>query len=143
MPEKVSIKDPKDFTIVGKKTKRLDTPAKINGTAVFGIDVKMPGMVYAALEQCPVIGGTVKSFDASKARSMPGVVDVVQIPDGVAVVANSWWRANMARKALTIVWDEGAGAALNEKSMLEGIRAASKTGKPKPSYQEADRKSVV
>ena len=143
VPEKVAIKDPKDFTIVGKKTKRLDTPAKTNGTAVFGIDVKMPGMVYAALEQCPVIGGKVVSFDAAKAKSMPGVIDVVQIPDGVAVVANSWWRANMARKALTIVWDEGAGAALNEKSMLEGIRAASKTGKPLPIKAVGDAEAVI
>ena len=143
VPEKVALKDPKNFTIVGKKTKRLDTPAKTNGTAVFGIDVKMPGMVYAALEQCPVIGGTVKSFDAAKAKSMPGVIDVVQIPDGVAVVANSWWRANMARKALTIVWDEGAGAALNEKSMLEGIRAASKSGKPLPIKAVGDAEAVI
>ena len=143
VPEKVAIKDPKDFTIVGKKTKRLDTPAKTNGTAVFGIDVKMPGMVYAALEQCPVIGGKVVSFDAAKAKAMPGVIDVVQIPDGVAVVANSWWRANMARKALTIVWNEGAGAALNEKSMLEGIRAASKTGKPLPIKAVGDAEAVI
>ena len=143
VPEKVALKDPKDFTIVGKKTKRLDTPAKTNGTAVFGIDVKMPGMVYAALEQCPVIGGKVVSFDAAKAKSMPGVIDVVQIPDGVAVVANSWWRANMARKALTIVWDEGAGAALNEKSMLEGIRAASKSGKPLPIKAVGDAEAVI
>ena len=143
VPEKVVLKDPKDFTIVGKKTKRLDTPAKINGTAVFGIDVKMPGMVYAALEQCPVIGGKVVSFDAAKAKAMPGVIDVVQIPDGVAVVANSWWRANMARKALTIVWDEGAGAALDEKTMLEGIRAASKTGKPLPIKAVGDADAVI
>ncbi len=132
VPEKPPMKDPKDFRIVGKSTRRLDTPAKTNGTAEFGIDVKMPGMVYAALEQSPVIGGTVKSFDAAKAKAMPGVVDVVQIPDGVAVVANTWWRANQARKALSIQWDEGAGASLNDKTMLEGIRAASKTGKPLP-----------
>ncbi len=143
VPEKVTLKDPKDFTIVGKKTKRLDTPAKTNGTAVFGIDVKMPGMVYAALEQCPVIGGTVTSFDAAKAKAMPGVIDVVQIPDGVAVVANSWWRANMARKALTIVWNEGTGAALDDKSMLEGIRAASKTGKPLPIKAVGDAEAVI
>ena len=143
VPEKVVLKDPKDFTIVGKRTKRLDTPAKTNGTAVFGIDVKLPGMVYAALEQCPVIGGTVKSFDATKAKAMPGVIDVVQIPDGVAVVANSWWRANMARKALTIVWDEGAGAALNDKTMLEGIRAAAKTGKPIPLKAVGDPEAVI
>ena len=143
VPEKVALKDPKNFTIVGKRTKRLDTPAKTNGTAVFGIDVKLPGMVYAALEQCPVIGGTVKSFDATKARAMPGVIDVVQIPDGVAVVANSWWRANMARKTLVIVWDEGAGAALNNKTMLEGVRAASKTGKPIPLKAVGDPEAVI
>ena len=132
IPEKVAIKDPKDFRIVGKRTLRLDTPAKVNGTAEFGIDVKLPGMTYAALEQCPVIGGKVKSFDASRAKAMPGVIDVVQIPDGVAVVANSWWRANQARKALAIQWDEGPGATINNQSMLDGIRAASASGKPLP-----------
>ena len=69
VPEKVALKDPSQFRIVGKRTTRLDTPAKVNGTAVFGIDVKLPGMVYASLEQCPVIGGTVKSFDASAAKA--------------------------------------------------------------------------
>jgi isoquinoline 1-oxidoreductase beta subunit len=132
VPEKVAIKDPKDFRIVGKRTPRLDTPMKVNGTAEFGIDVKLPGMVYAALEQCPVIGGTVKSYDDSKAKAMPGVIAVVQITDGVAVVADSWWRANKARQALTIAWDEGPGAKLNEKSMLESIRAGAKTGTRMP-----------
>ncbi len=128
VPENVAIKDPKDFTIVGKRTQRLDTPDKVNGRAEFGIDVKLPGMVYAALEQCPVIGGTVKSFDGAKAKSMPGFITVVQIPDGVAVVADSWWRANVARRELNIVWDEGVGASLNDKAMLDGLRAAAKTG---------------
>ncbi|MFZ3221432.1 MAG: xanthine dehydrogenase family protein molybdopterin-binding subunit [Rhodoferax sp.] len=143
VPEKVAIKDPKDFRIVGKRTRRLDTPAKVNGTAQFGIDVKLPGMVYAALEQCPVIGGKVKSFDATRARSMPGVVTVVEIPDGVAVVADSWWRANMARKTLVVNWDEGPGAALTEKTMLEGIRAASKTGKALPLKAVGDADAVI
>ncbi|MBI2771825.1 MAG: xanthine dehydrogenase family protein molybdopterin-binding subunit [Burkholderiales bacterium] len=143
VPEKVAIKDPKDFRIVGKRTPRLDTPAKVNGTAEFGIDVKLPGMVYAALEQCPVIGGTVKSFNAEKARVMPGVVAVVQIPDGIAVVADSWWRANVARKTLDIVWDEGAGATLNNASMLAGIRAAAKTGKPLPIKAVGDADAVI
>ncbi|HCY17026.1 MAG TPA: aldehyde oxidase [Curvibacter sp.] len=143
VPEKVAIKDPKDFRIVGKRTLRLDSPAKVNGTARFGIDVKLPGMVYAALEQCPVIGGTVKSYDATKAKSMPGVVAVVEIPDGVAVVANSWWRANQARKTLAITWDEGKGAQLNDKAMLEGIRAASKTGKPLPLKAVGDAEGVI
>ena len=143
VPEKVALKDPKDFTIVGKATRRLDTPAKVNGTAEFGIDVKLPGMVYAALEQCPVIGGKVKSVDSAKAKSMPGVVDVVEIPDGVAVVANTWWRANMARKALNIVWDEGAGASLNTASMLEGTRGALKTGTPLPLKAVGDADAAI
>jgi isoquinoline 1-oxidoreductase subunit beta len=116
VPEKPMIKDPKDFKIVGKATKRLDSPAKTNGTAEFGIDVKLPGMVYASLEQCPVIGGKVKSFDGAAAKAMPGVVDVVQINDGVAVVANSYWQAAQARKSLKVEWDEGAVAALSGKS---------------------------
>ena len=143
LPEKVSLKDPKDFRIVGKRTKRIDTPAKVNGTAIFGIDVKLPGMVYAALEQCPVIGGTVKSFDASKARAMPGVLDVVQIPDGVAVVADSWWRANSARKQLQVQWDEGAGASLNDKAMIESLRAASRSGTPLPLKAQGDPEAVI
>jgi len=143
VPEKVAIKDPKDFRIVGKRTRRLDTPAKVNGTAEFGIDVKLPGMVYAALEQCPVIGGKVKSYDAANAKSMPGVLAVVEIPDGVAVVANSWWRANKARKALSITWDEGPGATLNSAAMLEGTRAASKTGTALPLKAVGDADAVI
>ena len=128
-PEKVALKDPSQFRIVGKRTTRLDTPAKVNGSAVFGIDVKLPGMVYASLAQCPVIGGTVKSFDATKAKAMPGVVDVVQIPDGVAVVADSYWRARKARDAVVIAWDEGANAGLNTQAMFDGTRSALLAGK--------------
>ena len=129
LPKDVVLKDPKDFKIVGKATKRLDTPQKINGTAVYGIDVKLPGMVYASLEQCPVIGGKVVSFDATKAKAMTGVIDVVQIDDGVAVVANSYWRAKKAREVLNVKWDEGAGAKLNNAAMMAGIRGAEKTAK--------------
>lgn len=143
VPEKVAIKDPKDFRIVGKRTPRLDTPAKVNGKAEFGIDVKLPGMVYAALEQCPVIGGKVKSVDSTKAKTMPGVIAVVEIPDGVAVVADSWWRANMARRTLVIAWDEGAGASLTEKTMLESIRVASRTGTALPLKAVGDADAVI
>ena len=143
VPEKVAIKDPKDFTIVGKRTKRLDTPAKIKGTAEFGIDVKLPGMVYASIEMCPVIGGTVKSFDAAKAKTMPGVIDVVQIPDGVAIVADTWWHAKNARKGLTLVWDEGAGATLNDKAMLAGTRAGSAADKLIPMKPVGDADAVM
>lgn len=143
VPEKVALKDPDQFRIVGKPTKRLDTPAKVNGTARFGIDVKLPGMVYAALEQCPVIGGSVVSFDAGKAKAMPGVLDVVQIPDGVAVVANSWWRAHQARKTLSIQWDEGPGARLDNQVMLDGIRAAAAKGTPLPLKAQGDAPAVI
>ena len=132
VPDKPMMKDPKDFKIVGKATKRLDTPAKTNGTAQFGIDVVLPGMVYASLEQCPVIGGKVVSFDAAKAKAMPGVIDVVQINDGVAVVANSYWQAAQARKALTVQWDEGAIAVMSDKSMLAANRKAMQEGKVLP-----------
>jgi isoquinoline 1-oxidoreductase beta subunit len=132
VPEKPKLKDPKDFTIVGKRTSRLDTPAKTFGTAEFGIDVELPGMLYASIEQCPVIGGKVKSADTAKAKGMPGVVDVVQIPDGVAVVAKSYWQAKKARDSLKVEWDEGPGAALSSDSMMANIRAASTSGKVLP-----------
>jgi len=129
VPEKPPVKDPKDFRLVGKRTKRVDTPAKTNGTAEFGIDVKLPGMVYATLQQCPVIGGKVKSFDAAQAKGMPGVQAVVQISDGVAVVADSWWRAKKAMETVKVQWDEGAGASLSTASVIDGTRQAAKSGK--------------
>jgi len=129
VPKDVTLKDPKEFAVVGKATKRLDTPHKVNGTAEYGIDVKLPGMVYASLEQSPVIGGKVVSFDATKAKAMPGVIDVVQINDGVAVVANSYWRARKARETLNIQWDEGPVAAISNASMMDGIRGAAEKEK--------------
>lgn len=132
VPEKPKLKDPKDFTIVGKRTNRLDTPGKTFGMTEFGIDVELPGMLYASIEQCPVIGGKVKTFDAAKAKSMPGVVDVVQIPDGIAVVGKTYWQAKKAREALKIEWDEGPGATLSSASMMQSVRAASSAGKILP-----------
>lgn len=129
MPEKPFIKDPKDFRIVGKATKRIDTPVKVNGSATFGIDVKLNGMLYAALQQCPVIGGKVKSFDAAQARDMPGVKAVLQITDGVAVVADSWWKAKRALETVIVQWDEGSVAALSNETILSGTREALKSGK--------------
>ncbi|MFN6058743.1 MAG: molybdopterin cofactor-binding domain-containing protein, partial [Burkholderiales bacterium] len=132
VPEKPSIKAAKDFRGVGKRIPRLDVPAKVNGTAEFGIDVKLPGMVYASLEQCPVIGGKVKSVDSAAAKAMPGVLDVVQLPDGVAVVANTYWAAVKARRALKIDWDKGEGANLSTASMLDGHVKAASSGKVLP-----------
>jgi isoquinoline 1-oxidoreductase beta subunit len=142
-PEKVTLKDPSQFRIVGKRTPRLDTPAKVNGTATFGIDVKLPGMVYASLQQCPVQGGKVKSFDASKARAMPGVIEVVQIPDGVAVVAQSYWQAAQAREQLSMQWDEGPNAGLDTAAMIAGTRAALASGKPFPVKKLGDADAVI
>ena len=124
VPKDVKLKDHKDSRYVGKPINRLDTPGKIDGTAEFGIDVKLPGMLYASLAQCPVIGGKPASFDAAKAKAMPGVKHVVQITDGVAVVADSWWRAKTARDALAITWDEGPGKALNSAGISAALKAA-------------------
>jgi isoquinoline 1-oxidoreductase beta subunit len=124
VPKDPPLKDPSAWKIIGKPTKRLDTPWKVNGTAEFGIDVKLPGMLYASLAQCPVIGGKVVSFDAARAKSMPGVKHVVQISDGVAVVADSFWRAKTARDALVITWDEGPNKTLNSAGVSAALAAA-------------------
>jgi isoquinoline 1-oxidoreductase beta subunit len=125
VPKEVKLKEHKDSRYVGKPVKRIDTPSKVNGSAGFGIDAKLPGMLYASLAQCPVIGGKVASFDATKARTMPGVKQVVPITDGVAVVAKTWWQAKTARDALEIKWDEGAGKALNTEDIARALKAAS------------------
>ena len=106
-PEHVQLKDPKTFKLIGKPIKRLDTPMKLNGKAEFGIDVKLPGMLTAAIARPPIFGAKVKTFDDAKAHSMPGVRKVVAIPAGVAVIADTFWQAKTARDALRIEWDEG------------------------------------
>jgi len=123
-PKDVKLKEHKDCRYIGKPMNRLDSAAKIDGSAEYGIDVRLPGMLYAALAQCPVIGGKPVNFDAARAKSMPGVKHVVQIPDGVAVVADSWWRAKAARDALVVTWDEGAGRTLDSGGIARGLKAA-------------------
>lgn len=103
----VALKDPSQFKLVGKPQKRMDTPAKVSGKTTFGIDLKIPGMQYATLLRCPVFGGKVKSFDATKTKAVPGVKQVVQISNGVAVLAENTWAAIEGRKVLTVEWDEG------------------------------------
>jgi isoquinoline 1-oxidoreductase subunit beta len=110
IPATAQPKDAKQFKIVGKPVKRLDARAKSTGKQNFGIDVKRPDMVYAVLTRCPVFGGKVASFDASKTKAVPGVKDVVQISNGVAVIADSTWSAMQGRKVLDIKWDEGPNA---------------------------------
>jgi isoquinoline 1-oxidoreductase subunit beta len=124
VPTDVKLKDYKASRYVGKPINRLDSAAKIDGTAEYGIDVKLPGMLYASLAQCPVIGGKVASLDAARAKTMPGVKHVVQVTDGVAVVADSWWQAKAARDVLDIKWDEGAGRALSTATIAAALKAA-------------------
>ena len=112
VPADVPLKDPKTYKLVGKATKRLDTPIKTNGRAEFGLDVRRPGMLHAVVARCPVFGGKVASFDASKAKGMPGVKSVIQISTGVAVIADNTWNAMEGRRALDIKWDEGPNGSL-------------------------------
>ena len=118
-PAKVAVKDPKDFHLIGTSPKRLDTPLKVNGSAPFGLDAKVPGMVYAVLARCPVFGGKVAGFDATKAKAVPGVKDVVQISRGVAVIADNTWSAMEGRRALQVQYDEGKNANLSSASIRE------------------------
>jgi isoquinoline 1-oxidoreductase beta subunit len=119
VPASPALKDPSQFRLIGKPTRRVDTPAKVAGTATFGIDVRLPGMVYAAVARCPVFGGRVARFDAANARAVPGVTDVVEIPQGVAVIASNTWAAFEGRRALQIDWNEGANAALSSAGIRE------------------------
>lgn len=125
VPKDVALKDPADFQWIGKPLTRFDTPAKVDGTATFGIDVKLPGMLHAALAQPPMLGGKLRSLDDSAAKGMPGVRQIVNTSSGVAVVADSWWQARKARDALRIGWDGSATAALNDGSILRGLKQAS------------------
>jgi isoquinoline 1-oxidoreductase beta subunit len=118
-PQTVTLKDPKEFTLIGKPTKRLDTPDKVNGRAVFGLDVKVPGMLVAVVARPPVFGGKLKSFDAGRARAVPGVRHVVEIDRGVAVVAEGFWPAAKGRQALSIVWEGGPLSGLDSRAQRE------------------------
>jgi isoquinoline 1-oxidoreductase beta subunit len=112
LPENILLKDPKQFHVIGRPTKRLDTPYKVDGRAEYGIDVRRPEMLYAVVARCPVFGGKVASFDASKARAVRGVKNVIQISNGVAVVADNTWTAMEGRRALDVKWDEGPNATV-------------------------------
>jgi isoquinoline 1-oxidoreductase beta subunit len=119
-PIEVELKDPKDWKIIGKPVKRLDTADKLTGKQVFGADLKLPGMLNASIKACPVFGGKLASFDAEKVNKMPGVRAVVAVEDNaVAVVADTWWQANTALDALPVTWDKGANADLSSASIAQ------------------------
>jgi isoquinoline 1-oxidoreductase beta subunit len=117
-PADVPLKDPKSWRYIGKGVKRLDTPAKINGTAKFGMDMQFPGMLTAVVLHAPVFGAKVKSVDSAKAKAIAGVQQVVQIPGGVAVLADNYWAAKKGRAALKVDWDMGPGEKVDSVAML-------------------------
>ena len=123
-PGEVALKDPKDWKIAGQRVARLDTAAKLDGSQIYGMDLKLPGMLNAAIRDCPVFGGKVKSYDAAAIAGRPGVKKVVAVGDSaVAVVADTWWRAKSALDALPIVWDEGPNAAVSSASIATMLKA--------------------
>lgn len=130
-PPEVKLRDPKDWTIAGKGLLRLDTADKTTGTMVYGIDIKLPGMLNAAIKDCPVFGGKVKSFDEAKVAGMKGVKKVVKVGDSaVAVVADTWWHAKTALEALPIVWDEGDNAKVSSETIAKWLAEGLDDGQP-------------
>ncbi|MGH8251938.1 MAG: molybdopterin cofactor-binding domain-containing protein, partial [Steroidobacteraceae bacterium] len=121
-PASVTLKDPAAWKVIGKPTRRLDTPEKITGRAQFGIDVQFDGLLTAVVARSPVFGGKLRSFDAARARAVPGVRDVLQVPSGVAVVADHFWAAKLGRDALAVEWDDGPHAALDSDRQREEFR---------------------
>jgi isoquinoline 1-oxidoreductase beta subunit len=122
-PTDVPLKDPKNWTIAGKPLPRLDTLDKLTGAQVYGMDLKLPGMLNAAIKDCPVFGGKLKRFDAAAIAKMPGVRKVVPVGDsGVAVIADTWWRAKTALDALPIEWDEGPNAAVSSATIAAFLK---------------------
>src|SRR5216684_2681922 len=125
-PGDVPLKDPKNFTLIGKPLKRFDTPDKTNGKVVYGIDAMLPGMKFATLAQCPVFGGKVGKVDDSAAKKVPGVQKVVVLDDLVAVVGDHMWAAKKGIDALVVTWNEGANARISSSDIWADLRAASK-----------------
>jgi isoquinoline 1-oxidoreductase beta subunit len=119
MPKAVALKDPKQFKLLGQSLPRLDVPEKVNGSAVFGMDVKLPGLLTARVVRCPVFGGKVASFNADKAKAVPGVRFVTPISGGIAVVADNYWAVSKGAQALEITWNEGALASLNSADIMK------------------------
>ena len=126
-PTAVKLKEPKEWKLIGKPTRRLDGPEKITGKAIFGMDIQFPGLRTALVARGPVFGAKVKSFDGAKAKAVPGVEQVLQIPSGVAVVASNFWAAKVGRDALSIDWDLGPGADVDSDAMKTAYSALAKT----------------
>ncbi|MHC8367098.1 xanthine dehydrogenase family protein molybdopterin-binding subunit [Pseudomonas sp. ZT5P21] len=126
-PASIKLKEPKDWKVIGKPTKRLDTPEKITGRARFGMDVQFDGLMTAMVARSPVLGGHVISFEGGEALAIPGVHKVVQVPSGVAVIAAHYWAAKLGRDALKVDWDLGPNAGLDSQNLLESFRKLAAT----------------
>src|SRR6201984_2106035 len=141
----VKLKDAKSFTLIGKPTRRLDTPSKTNGSAQFGLDVSLPGMLTAVVARPPVFGGKVAKFDASEALKVPGVKAVEEVESGVAVIAERFWPAKLGRDKLAVKWDLGPNAGLSTEQMFRDYAeqakspgaVAKKTGDPENALKAA------
>ena len=143
-PTDVKLKDPKDWKIVGKGVKRLDTTDKTTGTTIYGIDVKLPGMLNAAIKDCPVTGGKLKSYDEAKIANLKGVKKVVRVGDSaVAVVADTWWHAKTALEALPIVWDEGENAKVSSASIAKWLAEGLDSGPAFVGNKNGDAPAVI
>ena len=140
----IKLKDPKDWKIIGKPMKRIDTADKLDGSKIYGIDVKLPGMLCAAIKDCPVFGGKLASYDESKIAGRPGVRKVVRVKDSaVAVVADTWWRAKAALDALPIVWDEGPNASQSDASIAERLKEGLTASVTNGSRQNGDALKAI
>jgi isoquinoline 1-oxidoreductase beta subunit len=143
-PKDVALKDPKDWKIAGKSMARLDTADKVTGKQVYGFDLKLPGMLNAAIKECPVFGGKVKSFDAAKVTGMKGVKKVMQVGEtGVAVVADTWWQAKTALDALPIVWDEGQNGKVSSDSIAQWLKEGLDAEQAFVGNQNGDAKAAI
>ena len=123
IPQNVKLKDPVDYKIIGKRIKRLDTPAKLYGTAKFGMDIFVPGMVYATVKRPPTLGGSIKSFNASKVKTIKGVLNVIQISSGVAVIADSTWNAIKGQEMLEVEWNPGPNTNISNETIRNSFLA--------------------
>src|SRR5260370_1110099 len=143
-PKEIQLKDPKDWKVAGKPLKRLDTIDKLSGKLTYGVDVKLPGMLNAAIRDCPVFDGKVKSFDPRKAARMPRLKKVVPVGDSaIAVVPDTWWRAKTALDALPIVWEEGENAKVSSASIAEWLKAGLDAEEAFVGNQNGDAKAAL
>ncbi|MBM4198880.1 MAG: xanthine dehydrogenase family protein molybdopterin-binding subunit, partial [Gammaproteobacteria bacterium] len=149
VPSAPVLKDPKEFTLIGRATPRKDTPAKVDGSLIFGIDVALPGMLHAALRRSPTVASKVLSFDRDAALSLPGVVDAFVVPDGIAVVANSTWNARRAAEALDATFDDTAAQNVDTDGMRARLRKAldddakALAGRPMPGFPAFDKAATM